>query len=105
MSTSGLNRTNSFFISIIVCCRIRDSDGSENKVYLFTQCLYLLFSPANLKVRGTMINPMLASWYSSFVILLRIPALVPLPFISCRIPVANLGPSVFRLEKVKSPGD
>lgn len=52
-----------------------------------------------------MINPMLASWYSSFVILLRIPALVPLPFISCRIPVANLGPSVFRLEKVKSPGD
>ena len=29
-----LNRTNSFFISIIVCCRIRDSDGSENKVNL-----------------------------------------------------------------------
>lgn len=51
MSTSVLNRTNSFFISIIVCCRIRDSDGSENKVNLFTQCLYLLFSPANLKVR------------------------------------------------------
>ena len=52
-----------------------------------------------------MTNPMLASWYSSFVILLRSPALVPLPFISCRIPVANLGPSVLPLEKVKSPGD
>ena len=79
MSTSVLNRINSFFVSINVCCRIRDSDGSENKVNLFNTCLYLLFFPANLKVRGS--------------------------FISCRISVVNLGPSVFPLEKVKSPGE
>lgn len=48
---------------------------------------------------------MLASWYSSFVMLLSSPALVPLSFISCRITVANLLPSVFPLEKAKSPGD
>ena len=52
MLTSVLNRTNSFFTSINVCCRIRNSDGSENKVNLFNTCLYLLFFPANLKVRG-----------------------------------------------------
>ena len=48
---------------------------------------------------------MLASWYSSFVILLTSPALFPLSFISCRITVVNLGPSMFPVEKVKSPGD
>lgn len=47
---------------------------------------------------------MLVSWYSSCVICLSSPALVPLPFISCRIPVANLGPRVFPVEKGKSPG-
>ena len=49
MSTSALNRINSFFISIIVCCRIRDSDGSENKVNLFNTCLYLLFFSRELE--------------------------------------------------------
>ena len=47
-----LNRTNSFFISIIVCCRIRDSDGSENKVNLLNTMFIFAFFPANLKVRG-----------------------------------------------------
>ena len=61
MSTSVLNRTNSFFISIIVCRRVRDSDGSENKVNLFTQCLYLLFPPREFE--GSWLEPnYLTTW-------------------------------------------
>ena len=52
MSTSVLNRTNSIFVSINVCCRIRDSDGSENKVNLLNTMFIFAFSPANLKIRG-----------------------------------------------------
>ena len=52
MLTSVLNRTNSFFISINVCCRIRNSDGSENKVNLFNTMFIFAFFSANLKVRG-----------------------------------------------------
>ena len=52
MSTSVFNRTNSFFVSINVCCRIRDSDGSENKVNLLNLIFIFAFFPANFKVRG-----------------------------------------------------
>lgn len=45
MSTSVLNRINSFFVSINMCCRIRDSDGSKNKVNLFNTMFIFAFSP------------------------------------------------------------
>lgn len=45
MSTSVLNRINSFFVSINMCCRIRDSDGSKNKVNLFNTMFTFAFSP------------------------------------------------------------
>jgi len=48
MSTSVVNRTNSFFVSINVCCRIRDSVGSENKVNLLNT-VYICFFPRELE--------------------------------------------------------